>query len=136
MRIIHYDAINATEAIPFYAAGWADLLAQGLADNSILVTWDDEVLVAKEVNRVVGVLIFVYDPVRRIIFVKFGYVAPKFRRQRVYSKMFADLIEIAKSRRASEIESATGVLNRPMQETYAALGRKAKAIIYTYPVLG
>lgn len=118
-----YDGVNQTPAVALLTRGHQELLAQGLAPNELVGSWEHQAVVAFAGNVPVGVMTYTHEKWRRILWVHMGYVAPEARRRGVYRLMFERVVRAAQKLGAAEILGSTHVDNKAMLECYAALGR-------------
>jgi GNAT superfamily N-acetyltransferase len=130
-----YDNINFTPAAPLLFRAQHELMEAGFMRPCIMVFWDDNALVAFNIDKLpIGVISFVHEKWLRQISIRLGYVLPEWRRQGVYRTLWNSLVDVAKSLDVKEIQGNTHVDNTPMNETMKALGRTELGKYYVFKV--
>jgi GNAT superfamily N-acetyltransferase len=129
-----FDGINQTPAICLIARAWPEMIAQGIAPNEGISSWDHQAIVAFSAELPVGVITYTHEKWRRLVWVHLGYVIPELRRHGIYRMLWDRVIKSAQKLGAVEIHGGTHVDNVAMLECVKRLGRRPISITTRFVV--
>lgn len=134
MKILHFDEINNTLAVPVALDAWHALRQQSLCQRFVLVAWDDSALVAVsgEHDFPLGILTYRVAKWRKVIELQIGFVYPEQRRRGVYRALWNELVIRGRMAGVASIESGTAATNEPMRAALAALGRPETGVYTSF----
>lgn len=132
--IKHYDGVNNTPAIQLISNGWAEMLDNGVIGDELICNWDNKAIVAFHQDRAVGVI--AYSPIeyRKSIWITLSYVREEYRRQGIYSQLFAALVTKAAELKAVGIEGGISIKNTEMLAASDKMNRKRMYITTRFEV--
>jgi GNAT superfamily N-acetyltransferase len=135
IAIEHVKRINATKAVPFLVHAWNELLKAGFCDDMVLVSWDHEAVLALNARKdVIAAMSFSHIDWRAEICINIGFVMPAYRRRRVYRRLFARVVDIARERGVTNITGGRHVLNSRKARVDKSMGRKDVFVFTSYIV--
>lgn len=137
IEIVRADQLGASPAEPLAVALVHDLMERGLIRTQVHA-WNDRATYAVDpTGAVVGVIVWRTFDWTREAFVSIGGVAPAFRRQGVYRRLFADLVAdlAANHPKVERIASGHHIDNVASQAMHKALGRQVEGLSYVFPVV-
>lgn len=116
--------INWTPAIYLGVMGWHELLVNKAVDLGVIpLSHESEAIVAMLEGEPVGCIIFQDYTWSNEFWITISYVVPKHRRQKIHTKMFGKLVEVAKERKISCISSVFGLNNEASKRAQLSQGR-------------
>lgn len=118
-----FDGVNQTPALGLVARAWPEMIAQGIAPQEGINSWDHQAIVAFTGDLPVGLITYTHEKWRKILWVHLGYVIPELRRQGIYRMLWERIVKAAQRLSAAEIQGGTHVKNVAMLECAARLGR-------------
>jgi hypothetical protein len=136
VRIEHYDGINRTPALRLALTAQLELLSLGLCEPLLNVFWDQKAIVAFDEAEPIGVITWQHQAWLKQIDVAIGYVVPQHRRERVYTHMWAALVEKAQELKVPQICGTTQMSNKPMRITAIKQDRCELGVVLRYAVPG
>lgn len=134
VEIHHFKTIARTPALKLAVAGWLELLEGGRSDGGIVLSWDQEVIMAADASGPVGVLTWTDQAWSNQLVVNLAYVIPTRRRQGVHTAMWRALIGKALELKRPAIVSGTAIGNVPARSAMLEQGRRETGIVVTFEV--
>lgn len=134
-KIEHEKQFCGTDAWMLGYQAVVELHKQGNISKNYIITWDDQVLVART-NRgtLAGLIAYRHLEHERSFLITLGYVKPTYRQRGVYRQLWDALVERAQKEEIREIDSGTYLNNKRMQKVMPKLGRKLTTFNYTFTV--
>lgn len=134
-KIQHYEGLNRTPAVAILVEGWHDLLREGHAEDSIILHWEQNALVAVDgVGSPIGVLAYEKQPGYKQWWVALGYVRPVYRHMGVYRGLWGKLVQMATEQNVRTIAGSASIRNNPMQQIATRLERPVSGVTFTFRV--
>ena len=136
MKIEWFENVGHSPAWTYYPQAQMELFQYGYAEAPhVPPEWNDTALVATHANgEVLGWIIYRVDSRRNTWYIMNSYTMPGDRRTGVFSALFTALVERARLRKITSIDSGTHINNVAAQAAFASQGRHKVGIIYAYPV--
>jgi GNAT superfamily N-acetyltransferase len=128
-RLARYHRLNFTPALKLAVRGWHELLESDLAENVVILAWDQKAIVAFDGDKAVGVIVWIINAERSECFIVLSYVLPEHRRGGWHSAMFEELERIARDLKLHHIRSGMISENQTMKSVCDSEGRKVVALV-------
>lgn len=135
VTIEHVKGLQGHEVVAFLTRASMDLLDRGFGRPSdIAVNWSEEAFVAYDRKQIVGAISYSVSDWDKSLGIHIGYVAESYRGRGLYRSLWQKVVEKAQELGYREIVGASDPYNKLIAEVNAKLGRRVKAIYYTFDV--
>lgn len=129
------EKLNGCPALKLCVHGWSELIKAGLVpSDSVVLNWDDSVLWVEDSGQIVGVMTYKVMEWTKCLWVGLSFVNPEYRRQGLYSQMYARAVEIAKEKAMIRVESGIDPQNVAMIQAAKKTGRHLHYVVYAQNV--
>jgi RimJ/RimL family protein N-acetyltransferase len=134
--IKHFSLIGqCPDAVELAVMGWLELIQKiGDSDGSLKIGWDHRAIVAQNDGLTVGVMTWSDEEHLGRLWINLSFVRPDFRRRKVHTIMFQELVEKAKELGRRRIGAGTFVGNKKSLAAMKKQGRILKYSITEYEI--
>jgi len=130
----HYVGLNRTPALPLAVRGWMALIQDGHCNNLVLISADQNAVVAFVGGEPAGVMTYRHDLVMKEFSVGLGYVLPAYRRLGLYGRLWDALVARAQAVGVPRISSHTFLGNAAMRAVARRQGRTETLVSLDFDV--
>ena len=131
-EIIEITQLNGSEACYAAAKAYVEMCEHGAAEKTqIAYFWDDQALIIKYRNNIIGLLLYRIVPHQKKIFIAIGWVAYDFRKAGLYTSLYNHLVAIRKKKFPDyKIQGGICAGNKRMEKLVVKQGRKLIGSLY------